>query len=68
MADERDPRLDPMAGDITANTNGSQFYVRRVDTNTVWYQEDGIGDLVEYDITDWRECAVNDTIIQRGSP
>lgn len=64
---DRDPRIDPAAGDVTRNVNGSMFYVRRIeDDGCVCYQEDGFGELLYSDLDDWRECAADDTIISLG--
>ena len=64
---DRDPRLNPIAGDVTMNKNGSRFYIRRIgDDGLIWYQEDGTGDLMDSPLGDWRKDAADDTIIQRG--
>ena len=65
--DARDPRLNPIEGDVTQNRGGVRFYVRRIQPDgLILYQEEGTGDLMDCQLSDWRDCAADDTIIQCG--
>lgn len=63
----RDPRLDPIEGDVTRTRDGTEFYVRRIgDDGSIWYQEFGGGDLLDCDLESWREWAATDVVIAYG--
>lgn len=62
----RDPRLDPREGDVTKNRDGVEFYVRDACRWTVTYQEYGTGELLNCDISEWRQWAEHDTVMVRG--
>lgn len=62
----RDPRHDPMAGDVLENTRGEHFYVLFVEDGRVYHQQT-VGELDSTSIEDWRILSRDDAVVRRGA-
>lgn len=61
----RDPRHDPIAGDVLANTRGEHFYVLFIEDGSVYHQQT-VGELDITSIEDWRIFSRDDVVVRRG--
>lgn len=63
----RDPRVDPVAGDVTRYPGGNTYTITRVENGEVHYNSsEGDSDWLSLD--EWVDLARRDEIISRGNP
>jgi hypothetical protein len=63
----RDPRVQPTAGDVVRNPDGVTFHVRHATCAQVAYQEQGVGEILICDLEEWRTEAASDVVVERGA-
>lgn len=59
---KRDPRIDPMPGDVTKYPHGNTYTIQKIADGYVYFTSEEGDDRVGLD--EWRELAVSDTVIK----